>query len=369
MRRVRIIAAITILAIVGLTGLSLLLPSPAQTPPDIFHKQLMVTLLIGLTHFGAALFFILCLPNFKAELRKAYVAICAGMITLGVSQFMYPIFAYMGVQNPNWYIAPSIVAILADLLILWGVKGFARLLYITPMMLSWLVVIGVTALVSFLSVFLPHYPSFIPEKALDLSQALYVVSIVMLLFTSSLMILIKRSTGHAYVAATTWFIVAQLSAAVSLIFLFVANMIDPALLSWLKVPATTPLAFVGMFSMAAGYAFNKIGPYGESVGVLHREVTLVDVIEYLASFASNPSSIDPILDDMRVITSSQQAGQKLSAAEEAKLAATCRNLQDYLINRETLRQFDAETIRKSVSRHFNLDPSPNSAFWQKLGAK
>ncbi len=366
MRKVNIITGIVVAIIVILSAASLLLPSPV--PPSAssgFHQQLVATLLIGLTHFAAALLFILSLSNFKMELRRADIMICVGMVTLGISQFIYPILTYMAVTNPAAYLLPSFIAIAADLLILWGVKRFAKLLSIEPKLLSWPVVIAMTILLAGLSTLLPHFPTYIPDGAFKFSQSLYVVSIGILLFTSSIMILIRRTTSSAYAAATGWFIAAQLSAVVSLSFLFTSNMIDPALLSWLPVPIITPLVLVGLFSMGAGYAFNTVGSYGQSVSQLHRKVTIIDVVLYTASLASNASEIDSTLDTLRVVTSRLAPDEQLTASDEAKLVKVYRDLEDYLVNREPLRKFDTATVRSNIAHQFNLSQS-DSQFWSKL---
>ncbi|HSE61377.1 MAG TPA: hypothetical protein VLA88_03715 [Candidatus Saccharimonadales bacterium] len=94
--------------------------------------------------------------------------------------------------------------------------------------------------------------------------------------------------------------------------------------------------------------------------------TAVDVITYLASLASNPREIDPILDRLREVTVRQGKNTTLTEADQAALAEVFQQLLRYLVEREPLRAFTREEILAKV--HGQFKPAPTeTVFWGKAG--
>jgi hypothetical protein len=74
---------------------------------------------------------------------------------------------------------------------------------------------------------------------------------------------------------------------------------------------------------------------------------------FLGSLVSNPSEVDPILDKVRVITSSHSVDAPLSDAETQQLQAVYSQLEDYLLNKERLRAFDRQSLNELIQERFN----------------
>jgi hypothetical protein len=75
----------------------------------------------------------------------------------------------------------------------------------------------------------------------------------------------------------------------------------------------------------------------------------LELVNYAASLASNPREIDPILDQVRAITSNLSPGQVLSAEEEAILFGVYLRLEQYLATKEPLRSFPRAELRKKLT--------------------
>lgn len=89
--------------------------------------------------------------------------------------------------------------------------------------------------------------------------------------------------------------------------------------------------------------------FGSSSGSsLANAKSIVDVITDMASLASNPKDIDPLLDDVRHITARLQPGEVLSAPDQAALLKVYVQLEDYLTTREPIRTFTREDLRKRL---------------------
>jgi hypothetical protein len=93
------------------------------------------------------------------------------------------------------------------------------------------------------------------------------------------------------------------------------------------------------------HLFSRSKPTAEAVASIDN---LVDAIIYLAGLVSNPSAIDPLLDDLRRITTRIKDGN-LSASEQKQLTTTYLNIEEYLINKEPLRSFNKEELRNKFT--------------------
>ena len=82
------------------------------------------------------------------------------------------------------------------------------------------------------------------------------------------------------------------------------------------------------------------------------EGTLLDVIAYLASLASNPQDIDPILDTMRVVSSRLKPGEVLSHSDEIELGKVYKDIEHYLTEKDPLRTFNTDEIHRRVQARF-----------------
>ena len=77
--------------------------------------------------------------------------------------------------------------------------------------------------------------------------------------------------------------------------------------------------------------------------------TVLEMVMNTAGLASNPHDIDPILDDVRSITSNLSPGEPPSAADNQRLIGVYLRLEEYLITSEPLRPFAKDELRKRLS--------------------
>lgn len=75
----------------------------------------------------------------------------------------------------------------------------------------------------------------------------------------------------------------------------------------------------------------------------------LDMITRAAGLASNPRDIDPLLDDVRAVTSKLRPGDSPTASEETKLLTAYLHIEQYLTTREPIRVFTKQELRSKVS--------------------
>lgn len=78
---------------------------------------------------------------------------------------------------------------------------------------------------------------------------------------------------------------------------------------------------------------------------------LLEKITYTAGLATTPSDIDNMLDDVRLITSRSSDNTPLTAEDRAVLESVQKELEVYLVEREPLRQYTAESLQLQIEGH------------------
>ncbi|HEX6258217.1 MAG TPA: hypothetical protein VFZ48_01925 [Candidatus Saccharimonadales bacterium] len=94
---------------------------------------------------------------------------------------------------------------------------------------------------------------------------------------------------------------------------------------------------------------------------------LIDEITYLASLASDAHAIDPILDKLRVVTARLKPNEEASTEDELVLREVQKEIEQYLINRDSLRSFTDQTLTKNVQEQLNGKQQGPPVFSHAIG--
>ncbi len=78
-------------------------------------------------------------------------------------------------------------------------------------------------------------------------------------------------------------------------------------------------------------------------------VLIVDRIVQLVRLCSDPKAIDPLLDSLRIITAKWDRVSPLTSDERARLEEVENGLRTYLLTKDPLRQFTAETLESYLT--------------------
>ncbi len=77
--------------------------------------------------------------------------------------------------------------------------------------------------------------------------------------------------------------------------------------------------------------------------------SVLDLVTYAASLASNQDEIDPVLDKVRAISSRLGPGQMPAPTDEEVLLDVYMRIEDYLTTREPIRTFTKNELRVRLS--------------------
>jgi len=88
---------------------------------------------------------------------------------------------------------------------------------------------------------------------------------------------------------------------------------------------------------------------------MNNDRQLLDEIVFLAGLASDLSAINPLLDTVRLVTAKQSTDAPLNLAPDDRhqLLDVRAQLEDHLVNRDSLRKFTKESLQAAVEEQFN----------------
>ena len=92
----------------------------------------------------------------------------------------------------------------------------------------------------------------------------------------------------------------------------------------------------------------------------------IDIIVYLASLASTPQAIDPILDLLRNVTARLGPERILNDQDQLVLAKAYKDLIAHLITDEPARIFTQKELEARIRDTFSPPRTANKLFWDEL---
>lgn len=360
MFKIKIATIAILLGGIILAALSYLVPEPkinyalnTLLKEGAFHSTLAYIAISTAYGFGGALLFLPGLNGFSAAFRRTYYLICAGLNIQAVGSLVYLYALYTGIAKSDMATLVAEVPLVTGIVVVYvGYILYARLLGISKWLTSAPVLILLFATLMMGTIISPHRTDIArAETIFDIAHALQSVELVTYCLAALLAYYIRRTAGPLYARSMLWSMWAMITAFPPTLVLFIIDFIY--LPKWVSADGMTVLFIVtNILTIASAYAFNRIAR-APAVAPIH-DNTLLDGVTYLASLASNPSEIDPILDKVRVITASHQTGTVLNVEEERQLHLVYTELEEYLLTKERLRAFDRQGLNDLMQKRFNI---------------
>ncbi len=338
---------------------------------------MMLSVTAALLNLLAIPFFLNGLKYFKSGLKQACVILCIGIGLFGLAQVQLPLislFEWGFWINSGGLAIPYLLGVIS---IFWGIRLFTRLLSIKSPFSSSLLALLITIVVSIGAAALPHVKVTTDEFSYDIALALSIWNSVFITFAAILAFKIRHKIGPAYTHSMIWLC----RALVIISFAgwhYTAVQLTMTTGDWYYDYSLTILPFVaGAFALVlAGHSFNTINMLVETddtppIKSRKTQKTApdasleLDIVLYLASLVSNPTDVDVILDNVRLVTAHSQPGEALSAKDQQTLARVYTQLEDYLLHKDALRVFTLEDLRQSIAKKFTLNDQIRTLLWHE----
>jgi len=254
------IGTVGLSALVGLMALLLSTPNSSHDGWFFFHIPLALTLTYSCLHIGAAVLFLSTLDTYKAKLRRAFLAICAGMVILALGTLQVALIAAFNWWKTPWALDGPIVVpfLVAGVVAYSGTRALGTLIGLTSLLTRARFIIPVVFLLSFLIILVPHPLANTPVVAFDISNVIISWTTLMFLTASFVLVLVKRHIGEHYKIAMGWLAAGFLTATLVLIIAMGHTLAMPnATQDGVSVVTDFVGVIAGLFYVRAGYAFMK----------------------------------------------------------------------------------------------------------------
>lgn len=261
MKKAKLTLLVILIFAILLPIVSLVVPGPTEDTAllkaENFAAGLAACVFFATLYMGASALFMIGLDVFKDRLKRAYSAICTGLILLGIATVQIPILIALNLLESPWSLGGGLLApfIMGGFMLYLGLRSFATALGDKSPWTSAGGVLVVALVFGGIFAWLARDWSQISFSSI--SFAGNIVSVWISTAALALAIRIHNLAGPAYTQALSWFIVAM-----------VANLFGQFPAPILEVAGTpespllaVPQIITGLLFVKAGYAFNKIKDY------------------------------------------------------------------------------------------------------------
>jgi len=365
MKSARNTAAIALLACIMLSLLSVIFMTGHNLS---FRVTFGISFLAFLVSITAIPYFLASLSHFKQALRHAYSILCYGIGLMGLAQIQLPItnyFNWLFWQDSGAIAVPYFVGIICIFI---GVKRFAQIFSVRGLWTSlpWAFIISVV--LSCGALFLPHVQQAdTDEVTFHVSLGITILDSVFATFAAITLAQVRQKIGPIYHQSMTWLYAGVIAFALGGWHYFFNQLaIAPGNWYYDFSISLLPFAAAGVCFVISGVAFNEAETELTEMQNTPKQASerlLLDIVLYIASLASNPSDIDPILDEVRMVTSRLTPDQPLPADDLERLAQTYSKLEGYLAAHDPLRAFTPQDLQNKVSQRFAVDPMTKILLW------
>jgi hypothetical protein len=179
---------------------------------------------------------------------------------------------------------------------------------------------------------------------------------IFLLASALIVVRVRHTAGVLYHDALLWFVAARVVVAVTG-FSYIALVLFIGDKSWLYDYGVilVPSAVSALLFLHAGYLFRLINE-DHVIESPREDISMIDVVTFAASQASNPSEIDHALNRLRAMTAGLSEGERtLTAKQQDELRQVYSDIELYLVEKEPLRRLTSEDVRRKGATYFGVN--------------
>lgn len=339
MKRFAIIAVILTLVIGVCIGLGFPFAASASASD---RSELAVTLASALIQLASAYLFLYAMRSFKPVLRRSYVFIVIGTVMLAFVQVGLPVATIFHLYN-FWPLSVLVLLFYfcSGMFMYIGIRKYARLVEARNKLTYWRWTIG-TAIILSVALTLIFREAPLPQL-IGCNLAFNIASVIIARR-------IRQQLGERYTDAINKLALSFTAIIIFDLHMVVAQAFWPDSKGWYFTFGIHywPQVLWAIASLIAGQAFFRTAYYPQAI---QENANFIDSILYVAALASNKQAIDPILDQLRVITSKKNPND-FTDQDRRTLLTIYRQIEDYLVTSDPLRTYSRQELRSHLTYDF-----------------
>jgi hypothetical protein len=368
------------------TGLlAFLVPAPAGQEAKVFYSSFVTSVINGTLYTSSIVLFLAGLKRFKRGPRIAYGMLSVGLACAAIGALQYPFISLFNLwTNPYFANGWSETPFLVGLFLLYlSALTFSRLVGVKNLLTKWPVVITTILALSLLSLLIHHSADPTVEHSTDLLVAYNAWEIAFVAAGLGLLLATKKRTSVVYARPLAWlsiFYGLTILGGLELMVVFFVWGGNSWFITYNFASLTYILGAIATVKAAEAFSRNvsieelplgnldksSVTFWGKAASLPKKEqLSCIDAVTYLATLASDRQAIDPLLDKLRAVTAGIEPGQPISEKNQTKLAAICREVLDFLVSKEPVRNFSPSDLYALLADNFQ-NRSRDPIFWQAL---
>jgi len=265
MKQGRIIAICTLVVALSAGAIITQIPVPAawQGSTAAFHLPLAGYTIMACLHVGAAVSFLTTLGVYKAQLRRAYLAIAAGIVVIAVGTLQVSIIGDLNAWHSAWVVRGGLILpfLCSSLILYLGIRYFAQLVGAKSILSRAMLIVPVAMIMSIAATFLPHVATTVPEIGFAIGNGITAWSGLLILAAAMLVLDVKQHIGVHYTHAMTALSLPFFTSFIILAVQFVHTLTSTSTTDLTSSLITIMAIVSGILWLRAGYAFVQTREY------------------------------------------------------------------------------------------------------------
>jgi hypothetical protein len=335
----------------------------------LFHLPLAISSAYAVLHIGAAALLLKSLRVYKTKLKQAYILISASLVFLALATIQLLVLNGFGLWESAWAKQGGIGIpfMLAGIFAYGGTRLLARLIGESGLLTFYRLVLPVIVGLCVLLAFLPH-TDMVTESmllAFNMTNGVLFWSGLLFFVSAILMIKISGKIGAHYRNTMVLLMYAFMFSFISLGGAVLHRLVAVDTQDYFVLFVNSIGLVAGFLFLAAGYEFTMAESFkgrvswlaelfgfadnDKKLNSLTRANSALEMVVASADLVSKQQEIDPLLDKVRVITAFHEDGQKLTPKDESSLIKIYLQIEEYLVNKEVLRNFTRSELRARLN--------------------
>jgi hypothetical protein len=356
-------------------GNALIIMSGLPIGFKIYLTQMVIVVLL---HVAAAIILVLALQGFRERLKRMYLLLSASFILLVLGLVQGVVMALFGLNESTFALlgGDDVLLMIYAALAYFSLRILASQVGIQSMLLKPWITFGFAAAAGIVAVVLPSPRADYPQYVIDIVAFNTAAGAVLLSAVAILAFKVLRQISPLYKSAVRWVFMCFVSGGIVTGGSAIAQVyLEQSHWFWSYGVMYTVYNFTAVAGLVLALKFSKIA-YAEEEIMKHAHgdkagepTDSVDVVVAVAQLASNPHSIEHILNKLRKLTASlgtKEQKRTLSSDQQAQTASIYIELENFLINQEPVRKFTGQQLRQMLDIRYK-EAVQEPVFWGKLG--
>ncbi|HKU18849.1 MAG TPA: hypothetical protein VJP80_06275 [Candidatus Saccharimonadales bacterium] len=261
--RATMVVTYVVAAVAAMAAALAPVPRSWQYSHALYYEGLILVSAYMCLLIGAVVLLLMGAGAYKAELKRAYLAMCAGIMLVALGCVQLPVLGIFNLWGSAW-VNNGFVGVpffVSGLVLYIGVRRLALLIGQAGLLTRFVVVVPLVIVLCVALAFVPHVHVTFAERDFDIAYGIFMWSAVFTVIATVLLARIQRDIGQHYQSAMAWLCSGVGNVAVALILVIVGGFVSNKTQDNWSIAIDVAGLAAGLTLVHAGYVFTKTKEY------------------------------------------------------------------------------------------------------------